>query len=203
MKRILSLGILLLIACGSGGEKQEEKAQEQTATIATSVLMVIAHHDFNDDEFKASYDLFTKSGITVVVASTDVTTAAKGMAGMTVIPDITLQDVNPEDYDGLVVVGGDGCKTLWDNETLQQIVRDFNAATKTIAAICLAPMVFANAGILEDKIVTAHPSVRDEIGKCCAKCTDSEIEVSGNVITCSEPKAAANFAQTVLRVMNQ
>jgi len=64
-------------------------------------------------------------------------------------------------------------------------------------------MVLANAGILQEKVVTAYPSLKDDIGKCCARCTDSEIEVSDNVITCSQPKAAADFAKTVLRVMNQ
>lgn len=204
MRKIFSFGILFLICCGGGGEPEQETSRDETtSTIARSVLIVIAHRDFDDTEFKETRDLFAKSGLTVVVASTENTTAARGTYGMTVTPDITLEEVDTGDFDGLVVIGGDGCRTLWDNRKLHEIVRDFNKDSKTIAAICLAPMVLANAGILEDKIVTAYPTVRDEIGKCCAKCTDSEIEISGNVITCSEPKAAANFAKTVLRVMSQ
>jgi protease I len=125
------------------------------------------------------------------------------MAGMTVVPDITLEAVNSKDFDGLVVVGGDGCKILWDNETLHQVVRDFNATKKTIAAMCLAPIILANAGILEGRIVTASPTVRDEIGKACARCTDSDIEVSGNIVTCSAPLAAAALADTVLILLNE
>jgi protease I len=201
MNRILSLGVVLFLACG-GGEKKSVQQGQEDANIARSILMVIAHEDFSDDEFKRSFDLFTRSGITVAVASTDTTTAT-GMAGMTVVPDITLEAVNSKDYDGLVVVGGDGCKILWDNETLHQVVRDFNATNKTIAAMCLAPIILANAGILEDRIVTASPTVRDEIGKACARCTDSDIEVSGNIVTCSAPLAAAALADTVLSLLNQ
>lgn len=203
MKKIFALVILLLISCGGGGERQGEIVQkEETTTIVRSVLMVIAHRDFRDKEFKEPYDIFTKSGMKVVVASTD-TTPARGMSGMIVKPDINLAGVNTKDYDGIVIVGGDGCRILWDNKSLHEIVRSFNADKKMVAAICIAPMVLANAGILEDKIVTAYPSVRDEIGKCCAKCTDSDIEVSGNIITCSEPKAAADFAKTIIGAMNQ
>jgi protease I len=122
---------------------------------------------------------------------------------MTVIPDITLEAVNTKNYDGLVVVGGDGCRTLSENETLHQIVRDFNATNKTIAAMCLAPLVLANAGILKGRIVTASPTVRDEIGKSCARCTDSDIEVSGNIITCSAPGGAADVADSILHLLNQ
>ncbi|MGD8978595.1 MAG: DJ-1/PfpI family protein [candidate division WOR-3 bacterium] len=201
MNRILSLGVVLFVACG-GGEKKSVQQGQEDANIARSILMVIAHEDFSDDEFKRSFDLFTRSGITVAVASTDTTTAT-GMAGMTVVPDITLEAVNSKDYDGLVVVGGDGCKILWDNETLHQVVRDFNATNKTIAAMCLAPIILANAGILEGRIVTASPTVRDEIGKACARCTDSDIEVSGNIVTCSAPLAAAALADTVLILLNE
>ena len=202
MNRVLSLSVLLFIACGGGGEEKSVPQGEKDATIARSMLMVIAHEGFSDEEFKNLSELFTRSGIAVSVASTDTTTAT-GMAGMTVAPDITFEEVNSEDYDGLVVVGGDGCEALWGNETLHKIVRHFNADKKTIAAMCLAPLVLANAGILKEHTVTAFPTVRDEIGKSCARCTDSDIEVSGNIITCSTPRAAAAVADTVLRFLNQ
>ena len=166
------------------------------------MLIVIAHEDFRDEEFKEPYDLFMKSGIEVVVASTD-TAPAKGMLGMTVKPDITLEQVNTDDFDGLVVVGGSGCEQLWDNEMLHNIVRRFNTDNKMIAAICLAPVILGRAGVLEGKVVTAYPTARDEVGKCCAQCTDADIEVSGNVITCSGPKAAADFATAILSVVKQ
>ncbi len=204
MRRISSIVVLLVLCCGGGGEKPTEAVSqsEDIATIAESVLMVIAPRDFRDEEFKAPYDLLTKSGVKVVVASTD-TTPARGMLGLVVKPDITLEQVNTDDFDGLVVVGGAGCEQLWDNATLHKIVQDFNAGSKLVAAICLAPMVFARAGILQDKIVTAYPSVRDEIGKSCARCTDSDIEVSGNVITCSGPGAAPDFADAILNMLGQ
>lgn len=203
MRIILSVVVLLFLCCGGGpGKPNEAAGSEKNATIAESILMVIAPNNFRDEEFKTPYDLFTKSGVKVVVAST-ATTPARGMNGMVVKPDVTLEEVKTDDFDGLVVVGGSGCEQLWDNVTLHTIVQSFNEQSKMVAAICLAPVVLARAGILEDKIVTAYPSVRDDIGKSCARCTDSDIEVSGNVITCSGPAAAPDFAEAILDMLDQ
>lgn len=197
------LGILLCVGCGGGGEGPQKTVQkEDLAAINKSILMVIAPEDFRDEEFKVPYDLFRESGFKVVVASTD-TTPAKGMLGMTVKPDMSLEQVDADDFDGLVVVGGSGCEVLWDNATLHKIVQGFNAQKKMIAAICIAPVVLARAGILEGKTITAYPAVRNEVSKYCARCTDADVERSGNVITCSGPKAAADFGRSIIRFVNQ
>jgi protease I len=202
VKKILFSAIALLLFCGTRGDEEPATDQQELPVIAGSVVIVIAHRDFNDDEFQVPYETLKKSGMKIVVASTD-TTPAKGMMGTEVKPDITLGQVDADEFDGLIVVGGPGCERLSDNTTLHEIVRNFNAQNKMIAAICVAPLVLARAGILEDKIVTAYPTVRDEIGKCCVRCADTDVEVSGNVVTCSGPKAAAEFATTILRVMSK
>ena len=202
-KKFLIFAALLVLSCGSGGElSRTEEVHVKETVGAKIVLMVIAPKDFQDEEFKAPYDSLTKSGIRVVIASTD-TTPAEGMFGMIVTPDIVLEDASADEYDAVVVVGGSGCEMLWDNATLRELVQDFNSQNKTIGAMCIAPVVLGRAGILVDKIVTAYPAVRDEIGRCCVRCTDADVEISGNVITCSGPKAAPDFARAILTVVNQ
>ncbi len=196
MKSFLFLVLLLSVACG--GSQQSEIPQK----VARSVLIVIAPKDFRDEEFKEPYDLFTKSGIKVTVASTD-TIEARGMLGMVVKPDITLEQVQPDSFDALVVVGGTGCELLWDNAKLHQIVQKFHGAKKTIAAICIAPVVLGRAGVLQHVNVTAYPTVKDDIGKCGAQYTGHDVEVSGNIITCSGPQAAKDFATTILTTVSK
>jgi protease I len=202
MKKFLFPLVALLLFCGTKDGEEGTTGQEPLPVIARSVLIVIAHENFEDNEFKVPYETLKNSGINVTVASTD-TTPARGVRGTLVKPDITLDQVKTDDFDGLIVTGGPGCERLWDDRVLHDIVRSFNKQNKMIAAICIAPLVLARAGILEDKIVTAYPSVRDEIGKCCARCSDADVEVSGNVITCSGPKAAVEFATTILRTMSE
>ncbi len=202
MKRILVLALLLTICFGGGEEQTQVVSPEKPTQIDKSVLMVIAPKDFRDEEFKEPYDLFTNSGIKVIVASTD-TVPAKGMLGMTVTPDILLDQVIPDSFDALVIVGGTGCKILWDNTTLHKIVQNFNDTKKTIAAICIAPVVLARAGILKDIKATVYPTAKDNIEKYDADYTDADVEVSGNIITGSNPKASKDFATTILNTLKQ
>jgi len=201
MKKVLVLAFLLCLYCG-GGEQTQAPTDTEMPQITKSVLMIIAPKDFRDEEFKEPYDLFTKSGIKVTIASTDMQ-PAQGMLGMTVKPDIILEQVIPDSFDVLVVVGGTGCETLWDNTVLHKIVQHFNDEKKTIAAICIAPVVLAHAGILKDTKATAYPAVKDEIGLCGATYTGTDVEVCGNIITCSGPTAAKDFAETILNTLSQ
>jgi protease I len=203
MRKVFVVAVLLVLCCG-GGEEQTQTIPpgKKPIQIAKSVLMVVAPKDFRDEEFKEPYDLFTNSGIKVIVASTD-TVPAKGMLGMTVTPDILLDQVIPDSFDALVIVGGTGCKILWDNTTLHKIVQNFNETKRTIAAICIAPVVLARAGILKDIKATVYPTVKEHIEKYGADYTDADVEVSGNIITGSNPKASEDFATTILNTLKQ
>jgi len=204
MKAIFGASMLLMLCCGGGGQEQAQPVapKSEPQQIAKSVLMVIAPKDFRDEEFKEPHDLFKESGVQVTVASTD-TVPAEGMLGMVVTPDITLEQVYSDSFDALVVVGGSGCRMLWDNATLHEIINNFNVTGKTIAAICIAPVVLARAGILKDKKVTVYPTAKDEIGKCGAMYTASDVESCDNIITCSGPKAAKDFAEIILKALNK
>jgi protease I len=204
MKKIFVLAILFCLFCGGKGEEQAKPVtpEKEIPQISKSVLMIIAPKDFRDEEFKEPYDLFTKSGIKVTIASTD-TSPAKGMLGMVVKPEIKLQRVNPDNFDAVVIVGGSGCQDLWNNTKLHEIVNAFNNSKKTIAAICIAPVVLARAGILEEKEATVYPSVKDELTKYGANYSENDVEICDNIITGSGPKVAADFAQAILNTLSQ
>ena len=201
MKYLFTIFVLIFMACG-GGPKPQKTAPPTIPKSAKSVLMVIAPNNFRDEEFKEPYDLFKANGFRVTIASTD-TTPAKGMLGVVVKPEIVLEQVMPDSFDALVVVGGTGCKVLWDNATLHNIVRDFADKGKTIGAICIGPVVLARAGIIKEKKVTAYPSVRNEIEKVGARYTGTEVEEDGNIITGAGPKFAHDFALKLLAQLQQ
>ncbi len=205
MKRLLMCGALLLVFCGSKSQTASVTKEPEPVSANTpkkSVLIVIAHKDFRDEEFKEPYELLKNSGMNVVIASTD-TTTAKGMLGMSVKPEILIGSADPQDFDALVVVGGTGCRSLWDNETLHGIIRQFDGDKKIIAAICIAPVILARAGILKEEKATVYPSVADEIKPLCADYTGTDVERSNNIITASGPAAAKDFARTILEALSQ
>jgi len=193
-----------MIFCGGGKEQKItiQKSEEKVVPATKSVLIIIAPKDFRDEEFKEPYDLLTTSGIKVIIASTD-TLPAKGMLGTVVKPQILLSQVIPDSFNALVIVGGTGCKVLWDDTMLHTIVQNFEQNHKTIAAICIAPVVLARAGVLKNKKATVYPGVAGEIKPHCAEYTAMDVEISGNTITGSGPQAAKDFAKAILEVLSK
>ena len=94
-KYIVFLLILpfIFISCQGGEDKKMDNKKEKSLS-GKKVLMIIAHQDFRDEEFKEPYSLFTDEGASVVIASTD-TGEAQGMLGMKVKPDILVMHPGP------------------------------------------------------------------------------------------------------------
>jgi protease I len=174
--KIIFLCVMLLYLCCGGGNQEQVMTEEN--------------------------EIPTSAGIEVTVASTD-THPAQGMLGMVVTPDITLEQVEPSEYDALVIVGGSGCMDLWDNTALHTIIQTFDSSKKTIAAICIAPVVLGRAGILTDRDAAVYPTAKDELGVCGAHYTESDVVVSGHIITCSGPQSAKDFATAILKSVSQ
>ncbi len=205
MKKSVIFVTLLLVFCGSKPQTASVTKDPEpvlTNTPKRSVLIVIAHKDFRDEEFKEPYELLKNAGMNVTIASTD-TTPANGMFGMNVKPEMLVESVSPNDFDALVLVGGSGCRSLWDNETLHGIIRQFDGDKKIIAAICIAPVILARAGILKEEKATVYPSVANEIKSLCAGYTGADVERSNNIITASGPAAAKDFARTILEAVSK
>lgn len=167
------------------------------------ILMIVAQENFRDEEFFEPKEVFEKSGAKVTVAS-NTTKKAKGMLGGEVKPDISISDANIDDYDAISITGGGGSKQyLWDNKELQNIVKKANGQGKVVAAICISPVVLANAGILEGKKSTVFKN--DETVRILkekgAKHKDKGVISDGNIVTGRDPKSAKEYGKTVLKAI--
>lgn len=163
------------------------------------VLMIIAPKDFRDEEFHEPKAILEKKGVKVTVAST-ATGTAKGMFDTQVIPDITVDKVNPAEFDAVVVVGGSGSQTyLWNNLQVHKIVQSLHQQGGLVAAICISPVVLAKAGLLEGKKVTVFRTATtlNELKKVGALISDAPVMVDGKIITGKGPEAAREFGQKI------
>ncbi len=165
------------------------------------VLMVIAPDGYKEEELSVPRDIFIEHGAEVDVASTH-RGIARGMSGHEMKVNLSLDDVDISDYDAIVIAGGVGSKQyLWNDPRLIALVRDAYAANRTVAAICLSPVVLARAGILTDKECTAYPAARDEMIKNGCRYTGGDVVVSGNIVTAKGPECATEFAIEISNVM--
>jgi len=162
------------------------------------VLFVIAPQNFRDEEYTEPHAVLEAAGYTVVVASSSLEMAT-GMLGVEVQPDLLLLDVQVGDYDAVVLIGGMGAATYWDNPEAHRIAQEAVAAGKVVAAICIAPVILARAGVLEGKQTTVFHGNCGELEAGGAICdSDVPVQRDGLIITGNGPAAATAFGEAIL-----
>jgi protease I len=167
------------------------------------VLIIIAPEKFRDEELAEPVAALQKAGIGYEIASTRRGTCT-GMLGAKVNATLTLDDVDPKTYDGLIIVGGGGAQVhLWDDDLLQVLVKFFHDKMKVIGAICLAPVVLARAGILKGKKATyfESPVSFREMRAGGATLVAEPVVSDTRIVTANGPAAAKGFADTFIRMI--
>jgi len=126
-------------------------------------VLVILADGFEELEALAPVDLLRRADVEVTVATLNENRHATGRSGITVHGDAALSAVGSRDFDLLFLPGGAGVKLLRADPRVGEIVRRQHAAGRWLAAICAAPTVLKDSGLLEGKRYTAHFSVADEL----------------------------------------
>lgn len=96
--------------------------------------------------------------------------------------DRSFEDVDPEEYDGLVIPGGRMPEFVRLNPALERVVKHFFEAGKPVAAICHGPLILAAYGLLRGR-VTSYIAVKPDVVNAGASWEDSEVVVEGNLVT--------------------
>lgn len=164
------------------------------------LLLAIAPERFRDEELEVPRRTFEEAGIDVDIASTIAGTCT-GMLGATAEATMTFDDADPDGYAGIVIVGGAGSADhLWGSARLVALVRSFFEQGKVVAAICLAPVVLARAGILAGRQATVYrsPAAVEEMKKAGANLLDIPVVADMQVVTANGPAAAAAFADAII-----
>ncbi|MEB3780213.1 MAG: DJ-1/PfpI family protein [Desulfurococcales archaeon] len=97
--------------------------------------------------------------------------------------DKAFKDVNPEEYDGLVIPGGRMPEYVRLEEDLRRIVTHFAEKGKPIAAICHGAQILAAYGLVKGRRMTSYIAVKPEVVNGGAEWIDAEVVVDGNLVT--------------------
>ncbi|OIP63901.1 MAG: DJ-1 family protein [Nitrospirae bacterium CG_4_9_14_3_um_filter_53_35] len=162
------------------------------------VVLILAD-GFEEVEAMAVVDVLRRAEIEVLIAGLHqgpVTSARK----VKVIPDTVVDSIRVEDFDMLVLPGGQpGSDHLNADRRVRDLIRDFHDKGKLIGAICAAPYVLADAGILDGRRVTSYPSYRDKLG--AALYEEKTVVEDGNILTSRGPGTALCFGLAIVRRM--
>ncbi|HEX8913568.1 MAG TPA: type 1 glutamine amidotransferase domain-containing protein [Humisphaera sp.] len=115
--------------------------------------------------------------------------------------DLTLDEADPDAYDGLLIPGGFvNPDLLRQSAAARAFVRAFDAAGKPIASLCHGPWVLASAGLLEGRRVTSWPGLRDDLVNAGAVWVDEPLVNDGTLVTSRGPQDLKPFCTAILRL---
>lgn len=153
----------------------------------TRVLCLLVD-GFEEIELVTPVDLLRRAGIEVVVASLLRKTAV-GRSGIRVEADASLASLDAGRFDLLLIPGGPGVEKLRKDGRAAMLAREFVAAGKPVAAICAAPLVLMDAGLLDGRRFTVHQSVRENLPGAL----DERVVEDGLLITSRGAGTAMDF----------
>jgi protein deglycase len=143
-------------------------------------------------------DLLRRAGVDVTIASLADHRHATGRSGITVHADVALSAVGDTLFDLLFLPGGPGVKNLRSDPRVRSIVERHAAAGRRLAAICAAPTVLNDSGLLEKKRYTAHFSVAGELARILA---DERVVTDGNILTSRGAGTAPDFGLLLIATL--
>ena len=151
---------------------------------------------FEEIEAMAIIDVLRRSGVEVTVAGLH-EGPIESARRVKVLPDTTIEMITSDDFDVIILPGGQpGSDNLNASERVKNLIRDFHGKGKLTGAICAAPYVLANAGVLEGKRVTSYPSFKDKLGGGLYQ--EKTFVVDGNIMTSRGPGTAICFALAIV-----
>jgi 4-methyl-5(b-hydroxyethyl)-thiazole monophosphate biosynthesis len=156
-------------------------------------VLAILPEGFEEIEATAPIDLLRRAGAEVIVAALGDGIHVTGRSGLTMHADTTLTAVetgSARDFDCVFLPGGPGVKHLRADPRVRAVVLRQHAAGRWLAAICAAPTVLHDAGLLADRQYTAHFSVASELSAILA---DRRTVADGPVLTSRGAGTAVDF----------
>ena len=162
-------------------------------------VIVFLADGFEDCEAVATVDLLRRAGVDVKTASIMENRKVKSAHDIIVMADIMAQDADFAEADMIILPGGGGgTENLKKSELVRQQCLSF-AKDKMVAAICAAPTVLGELGILEGKKATCYPGCEE--GLKGAEYTQETVTVDENIITGRAPGAAYAFGLELIKIL--
>jgi len=155
--------------------------------LSGKTIALLATNGFEDSELTAPLQAVRNAGATVVVIS-EKSGSITGKDGTEIDVESVVDDVAAQDFDGLLLPGGVANPDhLRMNDRAVSFVRDFFEQHKPVAAICHAPWMLIEAGVVHGRTVTSWPSLKTDLTNAGANWVDKEVVVDQGLVTSRKP----------------
>ncbi|MFZ3588844.1 type 1 glutamine amidotransferase domain-containing protein [Bacillus sp. DJP31] len=166
-------------------------------------VIQLVSNDFEDLELWYPVLRLREEGATVHIVGEKAGEKYIGKYGVPIISDLSFTDINPFEYDAILVPGGWSPDLLRRFEAVLHMVRKMNEQQKPIGQICHAGWVLISAKILSGKKVTSTPGIKDDMTNAGAIWFDEAVIVDGNLISSRRPPDLPDYMREFIRVMSE
>jgi protease I len=178
------------------------------ADLSNARVLILATDGFEDAELFEPRQALLDAGAKVTLASikTDPIQGVKNDSDptRTITPDLTLDQVDTEEFDALLLPGGVGNPDkMRMEERAVAIVGEFMDDDKIVAAICHAPWLLAEADVVDGRRVTSWPSVRTDLENAGGDVVDEEVVIDENLITSRKPDDIPAFNRALIAALEE
>ena len=168
-------------------------------------ILIMAADGFEQSELEVPLERLQDAGANIDIASIemgDITGLDEDDWGDEIEVDIKISDVDIDDFDALVLPGGQiNPDLLRANEAAVSLIRDFAATGKPVAAICHAPWLLIEAGLANGRRLTCYKSIRTDLANAGATVVDESVVVDGNIITSRCPDDLPAFCDAIIETL--
>mgnify|MGYP003577572167 CR=1 FL=1 len=175
--------------------------------IGDAHVLIMATNRFEESELFGPREILLGKGARVTLAAPtadEIMATVHDEPGRRIAPDLTIDEVKPDDYDALLLPGGVGNPDqLRMNEGAVRLIRRFADAGKPVAAICHGPWLLVEADLLRGRRATAWRSIRTDLRNAGATVGDEPVVTDGNIITSRMPDDVPDFTQALIEAMQR
>jgi protease I len=168
-------------------------------------ILIMATDGFEQSELEVPLERLQDAGADIDIASIelgDITGWDEDDWGDDIEVDLKISDVDIDDYDALVLPGGQiNPDLLRVEKDAVALIRDFAATGKPVAAICHAPWLLIEAGLVKGRRVTSYKSIRTDVANAGADVVDEAVVIDGNIITSRCPDDLEAFCDAIVNML--
>jgi protease I len=163
-------------------------------------VAILLDEMYEDSEFRIPYERLRQAAHAPVIVGSEAGRRLTGKRGEeSVMTEVEIGDVSPEDYDAVVIPGGRSPERLRTDPRMVGFIRAFFQDGGLVAAVCHGPLLLAAADVVRGRTLTSWPAVQDELFEAGARWVDREVVEDGNLVTSRKPADLEAFSRALLR----
>ena len=164
----------------------------------------ILGEQFEDSEFRVPYDRLKEEGYQVDVIGVKAGEELKGYKGKEKVKvEKSIDQVKAEDYDALLIPGGQSPDHLRADRRMVEFVKKFDQAGKPIAAVCHGPQLLIAAHLVKGRTLTAWQTIQDDLRQIGATVKDEPVVRDRNWITSRKPDDLQQFSDAIVEELER